>query len=172
MIVVNKKQEKKDLGIIKLVLGNGNKLNEVIISATKTNQTVNELPIPITIISEKEVQEFSASKLYDVITKQTGIVSVTTKTGTEGLQMQGLDASYTTFLIDGFPIIGRSFGTLDLNRISVADIERIEIVKGPSSSLYGSNALGGVINLISKKQVEDGPIISTSLTIERNYYDI
>ena len=140
-----------------------NKLNEVIISATKTNQTVNELPIPITIISEKEVQEFSASKLYDVITKQTGIVSVTTKTGTEGLQMQGLDASYTTFLIDGFPIIGRSFGTLDLNRISVADIERIEVVKGPSSSLYGSNALGGVINLISKKQIDDGPIISTSL---------
>ena len=44
--------------------------------------------------------------------------------------MQGLDASYTTFLIDGFPIIGRSFGTLDLNRISVADIERIEVVKG------------------------------------------
>ena len=140
-----------------------NKLNEVIISATKTNQTVNELPIPITIISEKEVQEFSASKLYDVITKQTGIVSVTTKTGTEGLQMQGLDASYTTILIDGFPVIGRSFGTLDLNRISVADIDRIEIVKGPSSSLYGSNALGGVINLISKKQIDDGPIISTSL---------
>ena len=43
------------------------KLKEVIISATKTNQTVNELPIPITIISEKEVQEFSANKLYDVI---------------------------------------------------------------------------------------------------------
>lgn len=140
-----------------------NKLNEVIISTTKTNQTENELPIPIKIISEKEVQDFSASKLYDVITKQTGIVSVTTKTGAEGLQMQGLDASYTTFLIDGFPIIGRSFGTLDLNRISVADIERIEVVKGPSSSLYGSNALGGVINLISKKQIDDGPIISTSL---------
>jgi len=139
------------------------KLEEVTISATKTNQTENELPIPIKIISEKEIQEFSASKLYDVITKQTGIVSVTTKTGAEGLQMQGLDASYTTFLIDGFPIIGRSFGTLDLNRISVADIERIEVVKGPSSSLYGSNALGGVINLISKKQIDDGAIISTSL---------
>ena len=77
--------------------------------------------------------------------------------------MQGLDASYTTILIDGFPIIGRSFGALDLNRISVSDIERIEVVKGPSSSLYGSNALGGVINLISKKQIDDGPIINTSL---------
>jgi outer membrane receptor for ferrienterochelin and colicins len=138
-------------------------IQEVTISATKTSKSIDELPIPVTIISEKEIQEFSASKLYDVITKQTGIVSVTTKTGTEGLQMQGLDASYTTILIDGFPIIGRSFGALDLNRISVADIESIEVVKGPSSSLYGSNALGGVINLISKKQIDDGPIISTSL---------
>ena len=112
------------------------KLEEVTISATKTSKSLDELPIPVTIISEKEIQEFSASKLYDVITKQTGIVSVTTKTGTEGLQMQGLDASYTTILIDGFPIIGRSFGALDLNRISVADIESIEVIKGPSSSLY------------------------------------
>ena len=81
----------------------------------------------------------------------------------KGCKCKVLDASYTTFLIDGFPIIGRSFGTLDLNRISVADIERIEVVKGPSSSLYGSNALGGVINLISKKQIDEGPIISASL---------
>jgi outer membrane receptor for ferrienterochelin and colicins len=139
------------------------KINEVTISATKTSKSIDELPIPVTIISEKEIQEFSASKLYDVITKKTGIVSVTTKTGTEGLQMQGLDASYTTILIDGFPVIGRSFGALDLNRISVSDIERIEVIKGPSSSLYGSNALVGVINLISKKQIDDGPIISTSL---------
>ena len=138
-------------------------LQEVTISATKTSKLIDDLPIPVTIITEKEIQEFSASKLYDVITKQTGIVSVTTKTGTEGLQMQGLDASYTTILIDGFPVIGRSFGTLDLNRISVGDIERIEVIKGPSSSLYGSNALGGVINLISKKQIDDGPIINTSL---------
>ena len=139
------------------------KINEVTISATKTSKLIDELPIPVTIISEKEIQEFSASKLYDVIIKQTGIVSVTTKTGTEGLQIQGLDASYITILIDGFPVIGRSFGALDLNRIPVGDIERIEVVKGPSSSLYGSNALGGVINLISKKRIDDGPIINTSL---------
>ncbi|MBR73665.1 MAG: TonB-dependent receptor, partial [Dehalococcoidaceae bacterium] len=86
-----------------------------------------------------------------------------TKTGTEGLQMQGLDASYTAILIDGFPLIGRSFGTLDLNRISLADIASIEIIKGSSSSLYGSHALAGVINVISKKQINDGSNISMSL---------
>ena len=98
------------------------KIKEVMISATKTSQTINELPVPVVIISAKAIREFSASKLSDVVTKQTGIVSVPTRTGTEGLQMQGLDASYVTILIDGFPLIGRSFGALDLNRVSVSDI--------------------------------------------------
>ena len=140
-------------------------LQEVIISATKTSQTITQLPIPVVIISENEIKNFCSSKLHDVITAQTGIVSVTTQTGTEGLQMQGLDASYITILMDGFPIIGRSFGTLDLNRISVSDIQSIEVVKGASSSLYGSNALGGVVNLISKTDMNDGPIIKTSFKL-------
>ncbi len=138
-------------------------LEEIIISATMSERDLDKLPIPTTIISEKEIMLSNASKLYDVINIQTGIISVPTKTGTEGLQMQGLDASYITILVDGFPIIGRSFGALDLNRISVTDIERIEIIKGASSSLYGSNALGGVVNLISKKQINDGNKINLSL---------
>ena len=72
-------QEQKDSTIIKM------KIKEVTISATKTSKSIDELPIPVTIISKKEIKEFSASKLYDVITKQTGIISVPTKTGTEGL---------------------------------------------------------------------------------------
>ena len=138
-------------------------LEEIIISATMSERDLDKLPIPTTIISEKEIMLSNASKLYDVINIQTGIISVPTKTGTEGLQMQGLDASYITILVDGFPIIGRSFGSLDLNRISVTDIERIEIIKGASSSLYGSNALGGIVNLISKKQINDGNKINLSL---------
>jgi len=139
------------------------KLEEVTISATKTAKSIDKLPIPVMIISKKEIEEFGSSKLYDVIKRQTGIVSVTTKTGTEGLQMQGLDASYTTILLDGFPIIGRSFGALDLNRIALVDVEKIEVIKGASSSLYGSNALGGVINLVSKKKLIDGESTMFSL---------
>ena len=139
------------------------KLEEVTISATKTAKSIAKLPIPVMIISEKEIKEFGSSKLFDVIKRQTGIVSVTTKTGTEGLQMQGLDASYTTILLDGFPIIGRSFGALDLNRIALVDVEKIEVIKGASSSLYGSNALGGVINLVSKKKLIDGKSTTFSL---------
>ena len=132
------------------------KLKEITISATKSSISLENLPIPTSVITEKEISLTSASKLDEVITKETGIITVPTRTGTEGLQIQGLDASYITILIDGAPLIGRSFGALDLNRISVENIERIEIIKGASSSLYGSNALGGVINLITKKQIKDG----------------
>ena len=81
-----------------------------------SERNLDKLPIPTTIISEKEIRLINASKLYDAIKIQTGIMSMPTKTGTEGLQMQGLDASYITILIDGFPIIGRSFGALDLKK--------------------------------------------------------
>ncbi|MBT3503838.1 MAG: TonB-dependent receptor, partial [Cryomorphaceae bacterium] len=71
--------------------------------------------------------------------------------GGNGIQIQGLDSQYTLLLIDGSPIIGRQSGTLDLDRISIGNIEQIEIIKGSSSSLYGTDALGGVVNLITSK---------------------
>ena len=144
------------------------KIKTINISATKSNKSLDELPIPATLISEKEIIKTGASKLDEVISKQTGIISIPTKTGTEGVQMQGLDASYTTILLDGCPIIGRSFGTLDLNRISVGDIEKIEIIRGASSSLYGSNALGGVINLVTKTQIKDGKELNLRLKYGSN----
>ena len=140
-------QEKKDTILI------DRDIDEINISVAKTVKPIKDLPIPVLIISDNEIQQFGASTLEDVINKQTGIVGTTTKTGSKGFQMQGLDASYTSILIDGFPLIGRSFGTLNLDRISISDIESIEIIKGSSSSLYGSNALAGVVNIISKKQL-------------------
>ena len=142
-------QEKKDSILFE------KKVKEVIISATKSSKSLEKLPLPGSIINKQEITETSSNKLDEVIEKQTGIVSVPTRTGAKGLQMQGLDASYTAILLDGCPMVGRSFGALDLNRISLADIEKIEIIRGASSSLYGSNALGGVINLISKDKVKD-----------------
>ena len=68
-----------------------------------------------------------------------------------------------TFIV--FPANAGPYGSeiQQEDAVNAPDIERIEVIKGPSSSLYGSNALGGVINLISKKQIDDGPIITTSL---------
>lgn len=126
------------------------KLEEVFVTATKTKRQLSSLPLPALVISEKEIETINAIKLTDVIDEQTGITLVSDFGGGLGIQMQGLDSQYTLILIDGAPLIGRSAGTLDLSRVTVGNIKQIEVVKGASSSLYGSEALGGVVNIITQ----------------------
>ncbi|WP_298904569.1 TonB-dependent receptor [uncultured Psychroserpens sp.] len=126
-------------------------LNEVFISATRTLRQLSSLPLPAQIVSKKDIERSNSIRLNDILNEQTGLITVPDFGGGEGIQLQGLDAQYTLILIDGVPLIGRSAGTLDLSRISVGNIKQIEIVKGASSSLYGNEALGGVINIITEK---------------------
>lgn len=128
-----------------------NTLDEVIITATRTVRQLSSLPMPVTLISKKQIQKTGSTRLKDILLEQTGINFVTNQSGFTGIQMQGLVAEYTMIMIDGVPLIGRTSGNLDLNRITVNNIKQIEIAKGPSSSLYGSEALGGVINIITEK---------------------
>ena len=85
--------------------------------------------------------------LGEVLVEQTGLAVVADHGN--GIQVQGFNSDYTLILINGQPIIGRTAGTLELDRITVNNIKQIEITKGPSSSLYGSEALAGVINIIT-----------------------
>lgn len=124
-------------------------LNEVMLSATRTNRQLSSIPLPAQIISSKQIKQSGSLRLSDILNEQTGLITVPDFGGGEGIQMQGLDAQYTLILIDGMPFVGRLAGTFDLNRITVNNIKQIEIVKGPSSSLYGSEAIGGVINIIT-----------------------
>jgi len=126
-------------------------LEEVVITATRTIRKLSSLPMPIQIVSKLDIRKSNAVRLADILSEQTGLVMVPDFGGGEGIQLQGLDSQYTLILIDGVPMIGRSAGTLDLNRITVGNIKTIEIVKGPASSLYGSEALGGVVNIITNR---------------------
>jgi outer membrane receptor for ferrienterochelin and colicins len=126
-------------------------LDEVVVTATRTIRQLSSLPMPVTLISKKQIQNAGSTRLRDILLEQTGINFVTDQSGFTGVQLQGLSAEYTMILIDGVPLVGRSSGNLDLNRITLNNIKQIEIVKGPSSSLYGSEALGGVINIITVK---------------------
>ncbi len=91
-------------------------------------------------------------RLNDVLSEQTGLAVVPQVNGQgNGIQVQGFNPDYTLILIDGEPLIGRFTGSLELSRITVGNIKQIEIVKGPSSSLYGSDALAGVINIITDR---------------------
>jgi len=128
-----------------------NQLQEVIITGTRTQRSVATLPLPTQIITGESIRKSGLSRLNEIIQEQTGLITVPDFGGGEGIQMQGLDAAYVMILIDGQPLFGRSAGTLNLCRITVNNIERIEIVKGASSCLYGSEALAGVVNIITKK---------------------
>jgi outer membrane receptor for ferrienterochelin and colicins len=124
-------------------------LDEVVITATRTLRQLSSLPMPVQLVSKADIKQSNSLRLADILNEQTGLITIPDFGGGEGIQMQGLDSQYTLILIDGVPLIGRSAGTLDLNRITVGNIKQIEIVKGASSSLYGSEAIGGVINIIT-----------------------
>ncbi len=125
---------------------------EIVVTATRTEQELENVALPVSIIGKKRIEQQGAMRLNEVLEEQTGL-AIMHNHGT-GVQMQGFAPAYTLILIDGEPVIGRTAGTLELTRFTVANIERIEIVKGPSSSLFGSEALGGVINIITKQAEE------------------
>lgn len=124
-------------------------LQEVVVTATRSERALSELPVPVTVIQWQQIKNMGSLRLSDVLTEQTGLAIVNDH-GT-GIQMQGFSPEYTLILVDGEPLIGRTSGTLELNRIAVGNIKQVEIMKGPSSSLYGSEALAGVINIITER---------------------
>jgi len=127
-------------------------VSEVVVTGTRTEKELSDVPIPTTLVSQKDIKSQSAVRLDDVLGEQTGLAT-TSFLGT-GVQVQGFDPAYTLILVDGQPVIGRNGGTLDLKRLNVGNLKQIEIVKGPSSALYGSEALAGVINLITETPSE------------------
>lgn len=131
------------------------KLAEVVVTGTRTQRVLQSLPLPMTIITSEAIIKSGVTRLSEILNEQTGIILIPDESGFEGIQMQGLDAAYTMIMIDGVPLVGRSAGVIDLSRVTVGNIERIEIVKGASSALYGSEAMGGVINVITKRPKKD-----------------
>ena len=123
-------------------------LDEVVVTATRTDRPMGALPLPVTVIGSKQIQQMGSLRLTDVLREQTGLAIINDHG--QGIQVQGFGPDYTLILLDGEPLIGRTAGTLDLTRLAVGNIKQIEIVKGPSSSLYGSEALAGVINIITQ----------------------
>ena len=126
-------------------------LDEVVITATKTLRKLSNLTVPANIINQNYIKQTASYFLQDVLREQASL-NVVSYFG-DAVQIQGLSGDYTLILINGEPLVGRNSGTLDLSRISIANIQKIEIVKGPSSSLYGSEALAGVINIITKDNI-------------------
>lgn len=135
------------------------KMEEIIITATRTEKQLASVPMPVTLITSTQIAQMGSLRLNEVLQEQTGL-AITNDHG-QGIQMQGFSSDYTLILIDGEPLIGRTAGTLDLSRLAIGNIKQIEIIKGASSSLYGSEALAGVVNIITYTPKEKKINIST-----------
>lgn len=149
--------EGKDQDVILTLVNSGQNLEGIDITAKK--MAVDNLvqaehaAMPVTVISGREIELMGSRRLDEIMKEQTGIAIVNDISGgarSVGVQLQGFSSNYVMVLLDGQPMVGRNNGNFDLSRISVTNIERIEIIKGASSCLYGSDALGGAINIITK----------------------
>ncbi len=133
------------------------KLEEVVVTGTKTPRSLKEVPGRIDVISSKIIEVSPAQQVDDIlrytpginVNRSTGIYSQRPMVTLRGLS--GDEQSRTLVLINGVPINTSDEGGVNWNRINQYDVERIEVFKGPGSSLYGNNAMGGVINIITKK---------------------
>ncbi len=124
-------------------------MDEVVVTGTKTERRLKDTPVITEVITRSEIEATGAENIGEVLEHRVGIV-VNRDAHGDGVQLQGLDSDYILILLDGEPQVGRIAGKLDLARIAVENVERIEIVKGASSALFGSAAMGGVINVITR----------------------
>jgi outer membrane receptor for ferrienterochelin and colicins len=135
---------------------------------------VRQSPMPVVIIDHKKIALMGSRRLDEVLREQTGLAVVSdlgAGNRAVGLQMQGFSAEYIMVLIDGQPMAGRNNGNFDLSRISISNIERIEVIKGASSSLYGSEALGGVVNIITRQNSSQTQALVSSMYGSNNTLD-
>lgn len=143
-------------------------LEEVTVSATRTTSRIEDLPIKVEVLGQEDMDEEAAvvpgnvgSILGDISIIHIQRTSLTT--GNQGVRMQGLDSKYTQILRDGLPLYEGFSGNLGVLQIPPLDLKQVEIVKGSASTLYGGGAIGGLINLVSRKPSAGHPDLTVIL---------
>ncbi len=130
------------------------KIDEVVVTGTGTEHLLKNAPVQTEVISGKLLKTFAGKSIEDILASLTSSFAFNEDDMGSQMQMNGLGNGYILVLIDGKRIHGDVGGQNDLSLIDPNNIEKIEIVKGASSALYGSDAIAGVINIITKKHDE------------------
>ncbi|MBL8544878.1 MAG: TonB-dependent receptor [Hyphomonadaceae bacterium] len=130
--------------------------DEIVVQATRSNRRVQDEPIRVEVIGAEEIDEkamMTPGNISMLMAETGGVrVQVTSPAlGASNVRMQGMNGRYTQLLADGLPLYGGSSSSVGLLQIAPTDLGRVEIIKGSASALYGPSALGGVINLVSRR---------------------
>ena len=158
-----------------LVMGTGGvcaaeetKTRDVVVTATRTEQEIKDVPAAVTVITAEELSARGAVTLQQALEAATSIYAGKDSHSRAMVGMRGFDTRHTLILIDGKRLVSEigSETTYELTRITMENVERIEIVRGPVSALYGSDAMGGVVNIITKQPTKP----ATELRLEQKLY--
>jgi outer membrane receptor for ferrienterochelin and colicins len=145
-------------------------MEEIFISATRTERLAGKTPLRVEVLDEMEVDEntlMAPSGITMLLNETPGVrvQSASPSLGTGSVRILGLSGQYTAMLADGLPLYGGAASALGPLDISPVDLKRVELIKGAASALYGGQALGGVINLISKPPTGENQVLLNRRTM-------
>src|SRR5690606_27041430 len=132
-------------------------LSDVVITGQYSAQSVDKSLYQVEVISAEDIKNQAGNTVADILSLALNVLIIPNgQNGDSQVSIMGLDSGYTKILVDNIPIIGdNGLGNyIDLTKINLDNVERIEIVKGAMGVDYGSNALAGVINIITKKNIQ------------------
>lgn len=134
---------------------------ETLVTAARTPQTLAETLSSVTVFSREDIEKYQATDISELMSKVPGI-SITRNGGrgsSTSVSLRGNQSDHTLFLIDGVRVGSATLGSTSIESLDPEMIERIEVVRGPKSSLYGSDALGGVVNIITRQASKTKPVV-------------
>jgi outer membrane receptor for ferrienterochelin and colicins len=139
-------------------------LGAMVVTASRRMQRVSDAPVTTEVISRADIDRSGAQDLHALLTQFTGVQPEAAVAGSGGVRIEGLSSQHVLLLIDGQPMVGRIDGELDISRVPAWMIDHVEVIKGPLSTLYGSSAMGGVINVITRDIDLARPAVNASAT--------
>lgn len=128
----------------------GYRSRAVVVTGTRAETPLEYAPVRVEVVSGEQMRGTAISTVAELLREQAGVL-LSPGAVRPGVQLMGLSPDYTLVLVDGQPLTGRVGGVIDLGRVTTSNVERVEIVRGPLSSLYGGDALAGVINIITRR---------------------
>ena len=125
-------------------------LEDVVVTGTRSPHLLKNVPVQTEVVSQRDFQRTGATTIDQALESTIG-VTINDDLSGKGAIIRGIEGDRILVLVDGERAVGRVNGSLDLGQFSLSNVEKIEIVKGTGSTLYGSDAMGGVVNIITKK---------------------
>lgn len=133
-------------------------LGPIIVSAGLSPLPQNEMGRSYTVVDREQIERTKPAYMIDILRQVPGMsVSATGSSGgTTQVRLRGAEGNHVLVLIDGIPVLDNSSGEFDFGRLQVADVERVEVLRGPQSAFWGSDALAGVVNIITRSGSRNG----------------